>query len=133
MKRLSLMTAALAATVLLLPLAASAGGTASIVYSPDNEGGGYTFGSGQTSQTFTLTNTGGKATGVLTITLQNESRYANFSITSDACSGTSLGPKKSCTVSVSVVRSNLETDIAQLFATSKTTSQPFTVFANPET
>src|SRR4051794_9259354 len=120
MKRLLLMTAALGATVLLLALGASAGGTASIAYSPTNpnDSTGYTFGSGQTSQTFTLTNTGGKATTALRITLQNQSRYANFSITSDTCSGASLGPKKSCTVMVSVVRSNLETDIAELFATS---------------
>jgi hypothetical protein len=55
---------------------------------------------GQTaSQTFTLTNSGGSATGTLVVALTNTSGAA-FSITRDSCTGLSLGPKKSCKVTV---------------------------------
>jgi hypothetical protein len=116
--------------LLLLPTAGQASGTRSTAWSP-NDNGGYTFSSTQNSQTFTLANSGSKATGMLSIALQNQSRYANFSITSNTCSGNSIGPKMSCTVGVSVARSNLEVDIAQLFATSKTTSATIGLVANP--
>src|SRR5690348_13774644 len=53
---------------------------------------------GQTaSQQFTLTNTGGSATGRLNISLMAP---GSFAITSDACTGTALGPRKSCAVTV---------------------------------
>src|SRR5262249_11220275 len=53
---------------------------------------------GQTvSQQFTLTNTGGSATGMLSISLMNPGA---FSITSNSCSGRALGPGKSCAVTV---------------------------------
>lgn len=48
------------------------------------------------SQTFVLANVGGAATGALSIALSG----AAFSKTSDACSGTSLGPRKSCSITV---------------------------------
>lgn len=49
------------------------------------------------SQTFTLTNLGGTATGRLAIELSGSTAFA---ITADVCSATSLGPRKSCTVTV---------------------------------
>jgi thiol-disulfide isomerase/thioredoxin len=49
------------------------------------------------SVTFTLTNAGGKASGPLRITLSGSSA---FTISSNRCSGRSLGPNKSCTVPV---------------------------------
>jgi hypothetical protein len=48
------------------------------------------------TQVFTLKNTGGSATSVLKITLPP----GPFSITANTCTGTSLGPGKSCTVTV---------------------------------
>jgi hypothetical protein len=47
------------------------------------------------SQRFTLTNSGGKATGKLKVTLEGA---AGFTITRDRCSGTKLRPGKSCVV-----------------------------------
>src|SRR5262249_12334342 len=53
---------------------------------------------GQTdSQTFVLTNSGGSATGMLRASLSGS---ATFTITADACTGTALGPGKSCNVTV---------------------------------
>jgi hypothetical protein len=49
------------------------------------------------SQVFTLTNSGGKASGALKLSLSGSGA---FSITSDRCRGRSLGPSKSCTVAV---------------------------------
>jgi hypothetical protein len=49
------------------------------------------------SQTFTLTNSGGSASADLTISLTGP---ATFTLVEDGCSGTSLGPRKSCTVTV---------------------------------
>ena len=49
------------------------------------------------SQVFTLTNSGGKASGALKLSLSGSGA---FSITSDRCQGRSLGPSKSCTVAV---------------------------------
>jgi|GEM_PF-4788969 len=50
------------------------------------------------SRTFTFTNTGGAATGALTASLPNSS--AAFTLTADTCTGRSLGPRRSCTVTV---------------------------------
>ena len=53
---------------------------------------------GQTvSQVFTLTNNGGSASAALTISISGSPM---FTVTSDACSATSLGPGKSCGVVV---------------------------------
>jgi hypothetical protein len=56
-------------------------------------------GAGQTqSATFTLTNTGGSASGTLAVTLSGP---AVFTVTADSCTGRSLGPRKgSCDVTV---------------------------------
>jgi hypothetical protein len=47
--------------------------------------------------TFTLANSGGAASGTVAITL---SASSVFTITNDGCTGRSIGPKKSCTVTV---------------------------------
>lgn len=49
------------------------------------------------SQTFTLTNTGGKATRALSVALTGADAFA---ITADTCTGTAIGPGKSCQVTV---------------------------------
>lgn len=68
-----------------------------------------------TTQTFKLTNTGGKASGALTITLPAASA---FSTTADTCTGRSLGPGMSCSVTVQYApASNGENDTATLAAT----------------
>ena len=70
------------------------------------------------TQTFTLTNTGKSATGTLAaVALTNTSGTA-FSITSEGCSGLSLGPNKSCQVTVQYApTTNGESDSATLTAT----------------
>jgi hypothetical protein len=70
------------------------------------------------TQTFTLTNSGGSSTGTLApVALTNTSGTA-FSITSDRCSGLSLGPRKSCQVTVEYAPTTSgESDIATLTAT----------------
>jgi hypothetical protein len=91
----------------------------SLVWSPTTSSGIYNFGTleaGETkSETFKLTNAGGKASGALTITLPGS---AALSITSNECTGRSLGPKKSCSVSVRYTpTSSGESDSASLTAT----------------
>src|SRR3954453_3347593 len=82
--------------VLLLPTAGQAGGAPSIAWSPS---GTFDYGAvtpGQTaSQTFTLRNSGGSATAMLSVSLSGSS---TFSITSNACTGIALGKGKSCAV-----------------------------------
>ena len=80
---------------------------------------------GQTaSQAFTLTNSGGQATGRLKVTLTGA---AGFSITGDRCSGRSLGPGKSCTVSVGFAPTSLGTVTATLTAAGKKPAATATV------
>jgi hypothetical protein len=78
-----------------------------------------TAGGGTVSKTFTLTNSGGSATSALRVTLTLGPGSSGFTITSDACSATSLGPRKTCTVSVSyTLTADGESDSAILTATS---------------
>jgi len=51
------------------------------------------------SKTFVVTNTGGAATAALSVSLSGRS-VAVFHRTADACTAVSLGPQKSCTVTV---------------------------------
>src|SRR5205823_1785258 len=109
------------AVVLLAPAAGEAGGPPVIAWSPTTSPGTFDFGAvkvGDTpSQTFTLTNSGGSAPGALTITFSGS---AAFSITSDACTGTSLGPRKSCAVTVEYAPTAAgASDTATLTATGK--------------
>ena len=74
--------------------------TPSIDWSPSTTGG-FDFGLvavGKTAlQTFTLTNSGGSASAALTVTLSGP---PTVTIAEDNCTATSLGPGKSCTVTV---------------------------------
>ena len=84
---------------LLLPAAGLAGSSPSIAWSPST----YDYGAvtpGQTaSHTFTLRNSGGSATGALSVSLSGTGATA-FSITSHACTGVALGKGRSCAVTV---------------------------------
>jgi hypothetical protein len=76
------------------------GGPPSIAWSPSTSGA-FDFGSvavgHDATQEFTLSNSGGSASAALTVTLSGPEA---FTITEDNCTGTSLGPRKSCTVTV---------------------------------
>jgi Cep192 domain 4 len=120
--------AALAA-VLLAPAAGQASRSPSLAWSPTTSAGTFDYGAvdvGQTaSQDFTLTNSGGSASGALTIALSGSSA---FSITSDACTATALGPNKSCALTVEYAPTTAgQTDTATLTATGK---KPGTVSAS---
>ena len=74
---------------------------------------------GQTAaQTFTLANSGGSASRALTVTLSGS---AEFTVTADTCTGTSLGPGKSCTVTVQFAPASAGTATAALTASHKKT------------
>jgi hypothetical protein len=83
---------------------ASAGSAPAISWSP---AGTFDFGSvtagtaATTTPTFTLTNKGGSASAALTVTVTG----AAFKLQNDTCTGTSLGPRKSCTVQVTYTAS----------------------------
>jgi hypothetical protein len=89
---LSAATATLLIGLTLLTPANAAKSPPNIAWSPSTNGT-FDYGMvnvGQTvSQQFTLTNMGGSATGMLSISLMNPGAFA---ITSNTCSGTALGP-----------------------------------------
>ena len=73
-------------------------------------------GAGQAvSQTFTLANSGGTATGVLTGTLTGA---AAFTVTGDTCTGISLAVGGTCTVTVRFAPASTATGTATLTAAS---------------
>ena len=92
--------AAAAAAIALPATAAAAAGPPALSWTPATAGS-YSYGTpagGQTAaKTFTLANSGGSATSALTITLTGPAAFAK---TADTCTGTSLGPGKTCTVTV---------------------------------
>jgi hypothetical protein len=100
-----LIALAVAVGALLLPVAGQAGGAPVLAWSPTTGSGTYDYGTvdgvgGATKTvTFTVDNSGGMASGSIKVTLTNTSGTA-FSVMSDGCTGTSLGPKKSCQVTV---------------------------------
>jgi len=98
--RLGAVAVACAAAVLAVAMGGQADRSPSLEWSPTTNGS-FDFGLvgvGKTaSQTFTLTNSGGSASAALTVELSGP---AAFTITDDTCTATSLGPRKSCTVSV---------------------------------
>jgi hypothetical protein len=93
--------------------AAFGGGAPAIAFTPSSVDFG---GAGFADQTFTLKNTGGSATGALTVSLSGSSMYTK---TSDTCSAVSLGPNKSCSVSVHYDANGYGTFTATLSAVSK--------------
>jgi hypothetical protein len=114
-----MVAAAAAAVMLLAPAAAQAGGVPALAWSPSGHDYG-TIGAGTTAaQEFTLTNSGGSASGALTIALSG-SGSAAFSITADACTGTALGKGKSCAVTVEYAPTTAgQSDTATLTASGK--------------
>jgi hypothetical protein len=96
---------------------AGAGGAPSIAFRPSSNVYG-PIGSGTTaSKTFTLTNSGGVATGALKVSLTGASA---FSKTADTCTAASLGPKKTCSVTVQYApTTDGASDSGTLTATSK--------------
>ncbi len=91
-----------------------------LFWSPATSGGTYNFRSvtvgHTTSQTFTLTNTGGSSSAALMVSLTGSSA---FSVTADTCTATSLGPRKACTVEVSFAPAGTGIDTATLSAVGK--------------
>jgi virginiamycin B lyase len=88
------------AVVLALTVGRVNAGIPMLSWTPETNGV-YDYGTvpvGQTvSQLFTLTNHGGSASAALTVSISGSPM---FTVTSDACSATSLGPGKSCGVVV---------------------------------
>ena len=117
-----------AAALLLVPAAGQAGGAPSIAWSPTTSDGTYDYGAvnvGQTaSQTFTLTNSGGRATGTLAVALSGPSA---FTITADGCTARSLGPGKSCNVTVQYAPTVGGSGTATLTATGEHASASLTL------
>src|SRR6266508_1325005 len=119
----SIVAAAAAAVTLLAPAAGQTAGAPTLAWSPATNDA-YDYGTvtvGQTaSQTFTLTNSGGSATGILTVTLSGSSAFTK---TADGCTATSLGPRKSCSVSVQYAPTTAgQSDSATLAASGKKTA-----------
>ena len=124
-RRIGIIVAAAAMGMLVAGTPAQAANTPVLTWS---QGGttitSYDFGpvdgvGGKTAtQTYTLTNTGKSSTGTLAaVALTNTSGTA-FSITSDGCSGLSLGPNKFCQVTVEYAPTTSgESDSATLTAT----------------
>jgi Domain of unknown function (DUF5666)/Abnormal spindle-like microcephaly-assoc'd, ASPM-SPD-2-Hydin len=83
--------------VLALAGVASAGRPPALAFAPPSNDFGSVGVGGSVSQQFTLKNSGGSASAALTITLAGSSAFA---ITNDTCTATSLGPNKSCSVTV---------------------------------
>jgi hypothetical protein len=73
---------------------------------------------------FTLSNTGGRASSALTVEVFGS---AAFTVTVDTCTGTSLGPGKSCTVTVRFTPTGVGAVTAELAAASKNRAAAATV------
>jgi hypothetical protein len=88
--------------------------------------------------TLTLTNTGGRASSGLTVTAAGSPAYA---VTADGCSGHTLGPGRSCTVTVRFAPTSPGASDATLTATGKHRVAPVSAtltgrgggFGTPET
>jgi virginiamycin B lyase len=121
MKRsLLLLLGLVGALAVLVPHGASAPpAPASLAFTPTTSAGTYDFGThavgASVSQTFTLRNSGGSATGALTISLTGSTAFTK---TADSCTAISLGAGKSCSVTVQYNPSGPgASDTAQLNAT----------------
>jgi hypothetical protein len=96
------------------PTALASSAAPSLSFTPSSWTAGPIASGTTTSQTFTLTNTGGMASGTITVTLSGS---AAFTTIADTCTGRSLGPDKSCSVTVQYApTSNGESDTATLSA-----------------
>ena len=110
----------MAALALLVPAVAQAGTSLRSPFNPSSHDfGTIAADADPASQAFTLTNPGTKATGALKVSLSPASSSA-FSITADTCTPMSLGPKKSCSVTVKYDPTSAgSSDSGTLIATSK--------------
>ena len=89
-----------AAFAVLVPAAGHAAGAPAIAFNPSSHDFGVVaVDADSATQEFSLTNSGSNATGALNVSLSPDSSPA-FSIIDDHCTAVSLGPKKSCTVTV---------------------------------
>src|SRR5438105_3615101 len=86
-----------AATVILGAGAAAAAGGPVLAFTPSPFDYGQVSVGQTATETFTLANTGGKASGMVTFTLPGS---AEFTITAVTCPGIGLGPGKTCKVTV---------------------------------
>ena len=107
-----------AALVLVAPVAEPAAGGPQLAFAPSMDGR-FDFGrvapGERRAQAFTLTNSGRSATGMLTIEL---SRSLEFTKAADDCTETSLGPGKSCSVTVVYAPSKPGESVVMLTAAS---------------
>lgn len=127
-RRVLLLAGLVAMGILMTGTSAQAAGppVTPVAWSPTTTDSTYVFKTidgvgGQTAtQTFTLTNSGGRATGTLAPIALTNTSHAAFSIINDGCSGLSLGPNKSCQVTVKwAPTANGEIDGATLTATAE--------------
>jgi virginiamycin B lyase len=102
-----------------MPAAGQTGREPELAFTPSTNGV-YDYGtvSLTASQTFTLTNSGASASGALSVGLTGS---ATFTKTADTCTGTSLGPTKTCTVTVAFSPPTAGSDTATLTATGRKT------------
>lgn len=111
-----------AGIVLLAPAAVGAKSSApSLAWSPTTSTGTFDYGTvtagGTPSQAFALKNSGGVASSALAVSLTGSSA---FTVTANACTAVSLGPNKTCGLTVRYSPSAAgATDTAILTATSK--------------
>jgi Abnormal spindle-like microcephaly-assoc'd, ASPM-SPD-2-Hydin len=113
--------AALAATALLAP-SAHAGDAPKIAFDKSAYDFGTVANGSSAAQTVTLRNSGGSATGGLTLALSGPGA-ARYSISDDTCTVEGIGPKKSCTLTVTYTPSAAgASDTATLTAKSKKTT-----------
>ena len=108
----------LVAVALFVPgVGRAGGGPPQLAWSPTTGSGSYDYGAvhdyERASQTFTLTNSGGSGTSMLTVSLSGP---AAFTPTQDGCTGASLGPGKSCSVTVRYAPMTSGVDSAALMA-----------------
>jgi len=123
-RRIGIIVAAAAMGMLVAGTPAQAAAAPALGWSPTTSAGTYDFGTvdgvghQSATQMFTLTNSGRSSTGTLAgVALTNSSGTA-FSIISDGCTGLSLGPNRSCQVTVHYApTTNGEIDSATLTAT----------------
>jgi hypothetical protein len=109
------LTAVVLALAAFMPGAARAGIPPPMTFSPTFWATAIHAGTSTTKE-FTLTNAGGSATGVLTLATFPS---GPFTISADGCTGVSLGPDKSCNVTVQYAPVIGGTDRASLTASSK--------------
>jgi len=117
LKRTAAVTLVGLAALLLAPGASARTGPIT-TFAPQTSGGfdyGIVPDGGHRDQTFTLTNSGGTATGALIVSLTGSSAYSKVG---DTCTAASIGPGKRCGITIRYAPTGKSTDTAALTATS---------------